>query len=101
MLHHATVLRSRSDKMRILRAVSSAVEHSPHTGGATGSIPVPPTMKQALTRSRRPRYENSMKRMRAARPAIFPSNPSPPPCLLSRKSEFAEVDLGKDHGRHN
>src|SRR5438309_6770589 len=25
------------------RAVSSAVEHSPHTGGATGSIPVPPT----------------------------------------------------------
>src|SRR5204863_512323 len=25
------------------RAVSSAVEHSPHTGGAIGSIPIPPT----------------------------------------------------------
>src|SRR6266705_724401 len=32
------------------RAVSSAVEHSPHTGGATGSIPVPPTTSLQLLR---------------------------------------------------
>ncbi len=28
------------------RAVSSAVEHCFHTAGVTGSIPVPPTIKQ-------------------------------------------------------
>jgi hypothetical protein len=31
-------------------AVSSAVEHCFHTAGATGSIPVPPTNNQALTK---------------------------------------------------
>ena len=31
------------------RAISSAVEHSLHTGGATGSIPVSPTMLSART----------------------------------------------------
>src|SRR3981081_3017569 len=31
-------------------AVSSAVEHCFHTAGATGSIPVPPTKNQALTK---------------------------------------------------
>src|SRR3989454_2383757 len=43
------------------RAVSSAVEHSPHTGGATGSIPVPPTINQWLTVLSGLEYEISMK----------------------------------------
>src|SRR6267378_1371922 len=33
-----------------LRAVSSAVEHCFHTAGVTGSIPVPPTINQRLSR---------------------------------------------------
>src|SRR6185436_4133021 len=35
-------------KYRFGRAISSAVEHSPHTGGATGSIPVSPTIHPFL-----------------------------------------------------
>src|SRR5467141_4175366 len=43
------------------RAVSSAVEHSPHTGGATGSIPVPPTNNQRVMNSTRLKYEKRTK----------------------------------------
>src|SRR5882762_10091298 len=35
------------------RAVSSAVEHSPHTGGATGSIPVPPTTSASVLQEKK------------------------------------------------
>src|SRR2546427_12357555 len=35
------------------RAVSSAVEHSPHTGGATGSIPVPPTTSASVLQKKK------------------------------------------------
>ncbi|CAD5300384.1 hypothetical protein BOS5A_231356 [Bosea sp. EC-HK365B] len=38
-----------------VRAASSAVEHSLHTGGVTGSIPVPPTISTKLPRNE-PRY---------------------------------------------
>ena len=37
-----------SDKLRRLRAISSAVEHCLHTAGVTGSKPVSPTISQAI-----------------------------------------------------
>jgi hypothetical protein len=43
------------------RVLSSAVEHFPHTEGATGSIPVAPTKNQRLSVDPLRKYEKSMK----------------------------------------